>query len=194
MTQNQQMCYDMKSVKWNKICSENYSFWHRLFWKCLPERAAIYRLQSYFLEQDRTLWSSSGIVWSVNETWLTVRPGNQRMNSVGIVSFLSRVFGSHYRKSLLLLFSGGEQFIKPFFFRFLSCAITQCSFLLLQHVIRGNRPIKAEMAHQLYVLQVLTFNLLEERMMTKMDPNDQVKIKIIYNNQRKTFSLCLYSH
>uniref|UniRef100_A0A8C1RTT4 Engulfment and cell motility 2 n=1 Tax=Cyprinus carpio TaxID=7962 RepID=A0A8C1RTT4_CYPCA len=30
-----------------------------------------------------------------------------------------------------------------------------------------------EMAHQLYVLQVLTFNLLEERMMTKMDPNDQ---------------------
>ena len=45
---------------------------------------------------------------------------------------------------------------------------------LLQHIIRGNRPIKAEMAHQLYVLQVLTFNLLEERMMTKMDPNDQV--------------------
>ena len=30
------------------------------------------------------------------------------------------------------------------------------------------------MAHQLYVLQVLTFNLLEEGMMTKMDPNDQV--------------------
>lgn len=46
---------------------------------------------------------------------------------------------------------------------------------VLQHIIRGNRPIKAEMAHQLYVLQVLTFNLLEERMMTKMDPNDQVK-------------------
>lgn len=46
----------------------------------------------------------------------------------------------------------------------------------LQHVIRGNRPIKTEMAHQLYVLQVLTFNLLEERMMTKMDPNDQVTI------------------
>uniref|UniRef100_A0A8C1RUQ9 Engulfment and cell motility 2 n=1 Tax=Cyprinus carpio TaxID=7962 RepID=A0A8C1RUQ9_CYPCA len=43
----------------------------------------------------------------------------------------------------------------------------------LQHIIRGNRPVKAEMAHQLYVLQVLTFNLLEERMMTKMDPNDQ---------------------
>ncbi|KAK7827832.1 hypothetical protein U0070_019656 [Myodes glareolus] len=45
--------------------------------------------------------------------------------------------------------------------------------IILNHVIRGNRPIKTEMAHQLYVLQVLTFNLLEERMMTKMDPNDQ---------------------
>lgn len=32
------------------------------------------------------------------------------------------------------------------------------------------------MAHQLYVLQVLTFNLLEDRMMTKMDPQDQVSI------------------
>lgn len=30
------------------------------------------------------------------------------------------------------------------------------------------------MAHQLYVLQVLTLNLREERMMTKMDPSDQV--------------------
>uniref|UniRef100_A0AAR2L9D1 ELMO domain-containing protein n=1 Tax=Pygocentrus nattereri TaxID=42514 RepID=A0AAR2L9D1_PYGNA len=46
-------------------------------------------------------------------------------------------------------------------------------YSFMQHVIRGNRPIKAEMAHQLYVLQVLTFNLLEERMMTKMDPTDQ---------------------
>lgn len=55
----------------------------------------------------------------------------------------------------------------------------QTNFLFsFQHVIRGNRPIKAEMAHQLYVLQVLTFNLLEERMMTKMDPNDQVKMKM----------------
>ncbi|KAA0708106.1 Engulfment and cell motility protein 2 [Triplophysa tibetana] len=45
--------------------------------------------------------------------------------------------------------------------------------IILNHIIRGNRPVKAEMAHQLYVLQVLTFNLLEERMMTKMDPNDQ---------------------
>lgn len=56
--------------------------------------------------------------------------------------------------------------------------ISTLSFLL-QHVIRGNRPIKTEMAHQLYVLQVLTFNLLEERMMTKMDPNDQVTVKAV---------------
>lgn len=54
--------------------------------------------------------------------------------------------------------------------------ISTLSFIF-QHVIRGNRPIKTEMAHQLYVLQVLTFNLLEERMMTKMDPNDQVTIR-----------------
>lgn len=53
----------------------------------------------------------------------------------------------------------------------ITLTLCSCSF---QHVIRGNRPIKTEMAHQLYVLQVLTFNLLEERMMTKMDPNDQV--------------------
>uniref|UniRef100_A0A4W5PII1 Engulfment and cell motility 2 n=1 Tax=Hucho hucho TaxID=62062 RepID=A0A4W5PII1_9TELE len=57
----------------------------------------------------------------------------------------------------------------------------------LQHVIRGNRPIKAEMAHQLYVLQVLTFNLLEERMMTKMDPSDQAQRDIIFELRRIAF-------
>uniref|UniRef100_A0A8C6SVQ2 Engulfment and cell motility 2 n=1 Tax=Neogobius melanostomus TaxID=47308 RepID=A0A8C6SVQ2_9GOBI len=56
-----------------------------------------------------------------------------------------------------------------------------------QHVIRGNRPIKAEMAHQLYVLQVLTFNLLEERMMTKMDPNDQAQRDVIFELRRIAF-------
>uniref|UniRef100_A0A673W5G3 Engulfment and cell motility 2 n=1 Tax=Salmo trutta TaxID=8032 RepID=A0A673W5G3_SALTR len=56
-----------------------------------------------------------------------------------------------------------------------------------QHVIRGNRPIKAEMAHQLYVLQVLTFNLLEERMMTKMDPSDQAQRDIIFELRRIAF-------
>uniref|UniRef100_A0A8B9JCA7 Engulfment and cell motility 2 n=1 Tax=Astyanax mexicanus TaxID=7994 RepID=A0A8B9JCA7_ASTMX len=56
-----------------------------------------------------------------------------------------------------------------------------------QHVIRGNRPIKAEMAHQLYVLQVLTFNLLEERMMTKMDPTDQAQRDVIFELRRIAF-------
>lgn len=63
--------------------------------------------------------------------------------------------------------------------------------LLFQHVIRGNRPIKAEMAHQLYVLQVLTFNLLEERMMTKMDPNDQVNV---LSSQCSSGHWLLFSH
>ncbi|XP_054835846.1 engulfment and cell motility protein 2 isoform X3 [Eublepharis macularius] len=59
--------------------------------------------------------------------------------------------------------------------------------VILTHVIRGNRPIKTEMAHQLYVLQVLTFNLLEERMMTKMDPNDQAQRDIIFELRRIAF-------
>ncbi|XP_016404055.1 engulfment and cell motility protein 2 [Sinocyclocheilus rhinocerous] len=59
--------------------------------------------------------------------------------------------------------------------------------IILNHIIRGNRPVKAEMAHQLYVLQVLTFNLLEERMMTKMDPNDQTQRDIIFELRRIVF-------
>ncbi|XP_052466444.1 engulfment and cell motility protein 2 isoform X4 [Carassius gibelio] len=59
--------------------------------------------------------------------------------------------------------------------------------LNVSHIIRGNRPVKAEMAHQLYVLQVLTFNLLEERMMTKMDPNDQKQRDIIFELRRIAF-------
>uniref|UniRef100_A0A8C9VVU5 Engulfment and cell motility 2 n=1 Tax=Scleropages formosus TaxID=113540 RepID=A0A8C9VVU5_SCLFO len=59
--------------------------------------------------------------------------------------------------------------------------------IILNHIIRGNRPIKAEMAHQLYVLQVLTFNLLEERMMTKMDPSDQMQRDIIFELRRIAF-------
>lgn len=56
-------------------------------------------------------------------------------------------------------------------------------FVVLQNVIRSTMPINDEMAHQLYVLQVLTFNLLEDRMMTKMDPQDQVgaeKLKVLH--------------
>ncbi|XP_069099583.1 engulfment and cell motility protein 2 isoform X1 [Pleurodeles waltl] len=59
--------------------------------------------------------------------------------------------------------------------------------IILNHVVRGNRPIKTEMAHQLYVLQVLTFNLLEERMMTKMDPNDQAQRDFIFELRRIAF-------
>uniref|UniRef100_A0A4W3JSA9 Engulfment and cell motility 2 n=1 Tax=Callorhinchus milii TaxID=7868 RepID=A0A4W3JSA9_CALMI len=59
--------------------------------------------------------------------------------------------------------------------------------IILNHIIRGNRPIKTEMAHQLYVLQVLTFNLLEERMMTKMDPQDQAQRDIIFELRRIAF-------
>ncbi|RXM99399.1 Engulfment and cell motility protein 2 [Acipenser ruthenus] len=47
--------------------------------------------------------------------------------------------------------------------------------------------LNAEMAHQLYVLQVLTFNLLEERMMTKMDPSDQTQRDIIFELRRVVF-------
>ena len=35
--------------------------------------------------------------------------------------------------------------------------------------------IDGEMSHQLYVLQSLLFNLLDERKLTKADPSDQVR-------------------
>ena len=47
-------------------------------------------------------------------------------------------------------------------------------FDCLQNVIQGSSSIGTEMAHQLYVLQNLMFNLLDERMMTPIDDNDQV--------------------
>uniref|UniRef100_A0A674NW56 Engulfment and cell motility 1 n=1 Tax=Takifugu rubripes TaxID=31033 RepID=A0A674NW56_TAKRU len=58
-----------------------------------------------------------------------------------------------------------------------------------QNVIRGTTPINDEMAHQLYVLQVLTFNLLEDRMMTKMDPQDQAQRDIIFELRRIAFDV-----
>jgi len=45
--------------------------------------------------------------------------------------------------------------------------------VVLNHVIRTPKAIGSEMAHQLHVLQVLTFNMMEERMMTKLDPTNQ---------------------
>uniref|UniRef100_A0A8C5C5T9 Engulfment and cell motility 1 (ced-12 homolog, C. elegans) n=1 Tax=Gadus morhua TaxID=8049 RepID=A0A8C5C5T9_GADMO len=58
-----------------------------------------------------------------------------------------------------------------------------------QNIIRSNQPINDEMAHQLYVLQVLTFNLLEDRMMTKMDPQDQAQRDIIFELRRIAFDV-----
>uniref|UniRef100_A0A6Q2Z6Z0 ELMO domain-containing protein n=1 Tax=Esox lucius TaxID=8010 RepID=A0A6Q2Z6Z0_ESOLU len=57
----------------------------------------------------------------------------------------------------------------------------------IPNVIRSPKPINDEMAHQLYVLQVLTFNLLEDRMMTKMDPQDQRDI--IFELRRIAFDV-----
>uniref|UniRef100_A0A8C4NWV1 Engulfment and cell motility 1 (ced-12 homolog, C. elegans) n=1 Tax=Dicentrarchus labrax TaxID=13489 RepID=A0A8C4NWV1_DICLA len=57
------------------------------------------------------------------------------------------------------------------------------------NVIRSPTPINDEMAHQLYVLQVLTFNLLEDRMMTKMDPQDQAQRDIIFELRRIAFDV-----
>nr|XP_039273270.1 engulfment and cell motility protein 1-like [Styela clava] len=56
----------------------------------------------------------------------------------------------------------------------ISNPMTQKQFrtVILNHIIRTSKSISSEMAHQLYVLQVLTFNLLEERMNTKLNPHD----------------------
>ncbi|XP_036411200.1 engulfment and cell motility protein 1 isoform X2 [Megalops cyprinoides] len=80
----------------------------------------------------------------------------------------------------------------------LDCPLTEMAHILAQkqlrniilsNVIRSTRPINDEMAHQLYVLQVLTFNLLEDRMMTKMDPQDQAQRDIIFELRRIAFDV-----
>ncbi|XP_061110948.1 engulfment and cell motility protein 1 isoform X1 [Conger conger] len=80
----------------------------------------------------------------------------------------------------------------------LDCPLTEMAHILAQkqlrsiilsNVIRSTRAIKDEMAHQLYVLQVLTFNLLEDRMMTKMDPQDQAQRDIIFELRRIAFDV-----
>uniref|UniRef100_A0A8C3APK8 Engulfment and cell motility 1 n=1 Tax=Cyclopterus lumpus TaxID=8103 RepID=A0A8C3APK8_CYCLU len=69
-------------------------------------------------------------------------------------------------------------------------ALTAYSLLCrTSNVIRSPTPINDEMAHQLYVLQVLTFNLLEDRMMTKMDPQDQAQRDIIFELRRIAFDV-----
>uniref|UniRef100_A0AAY4EM07 ELMO domain-containing protein n=1 Tax=Denticeps clupeoides TaxID=299321 RepID=A0AAY4EM07_9TELE len=80
----------------------------------------------------------------------------------------------------------------------LDCPLTEMAHILAQkqlrsiiltNVIRSPKPINEEMAHQLYVLQVLTFNLLEDRMMTKMDPQDQAQRDIIFELRRIAFDV-----
>uniref|UniRef100_A0A7N6FAB8 ELMO domain-containing protein n=1 Tax=Anabas testudineus TaxID=64144 RepID=A0A7N6FAB8_ANATE len=63
----------------------------------------------------------------------------------------------------------------------------QLRSIILSNVIRSPTPVNEEMAHQLYVLQVLNFNLLEDRMMTKMDPQDQAQRDIIFELRRIAF-------
>ncbi|XP_047006700.1 engulfment and cell motility protein 1 isoform X4 [Ictalurus punctatus] len=80
----------------------------------------------------------------------------------------------------------------------LDCPLTEMAHILAQkqlrniiltNVIRSSKPINDEMAHQLYMLQVLTFNLLEDRMMTKMDPQDQAQRDIIFELRRIAFDV-----
>lgn len=49
----------------------------------------------------------------------------------------------------------------------------QIRVVILTNVLQTSRNMGAEMAHQLYVLQTLLFNLLEERKMQQMDLHDQ---------------------
>uniref|UniRef100_A0A7N6A0Z6 ELMO domain-containing protein n=1 Tax=Anabas testudineus TaxID=64144 RepID=A0A7N6A0Z6_ANATE len=60
-------------------------------------------------------------------------------------------------------------------------------FLLFLSLVSLEIQFNEEMAHQLYVLQVLNFNLLEDRMMTKMDPQDQAQRDIIFELRRIAF-------
>ncbi|KAF5269890.1 hypothetical protein FQR65_LT05689 [Abscondita terminalis] len=52
-------------------------------------------------------------------------------------------------------------------------ASKQVRTAIQNNILQTGAAEGAEMAHQLYVLQTLTLGLLEQRMMTKMDPQDQ---------------------
>ncbi|CAG9770950.1 unnamed protein product [Ceutorhynchus assimilis] len=49
----------------------------------------------------------------------------------------------------------------------------QVRLVIQNNILQTGASSGAEMAHQLYVLQMLMLGLLEQRMMTKMDPQDQ---------------------
>lgn len=59
--------------------------------------------------------------------------------------------------------------------------------IIVTSVIQGSRPVGAEMAHQLYVLQTLQLNLLEDRKCTKIDPQDQDAMTKILELRRIAF-------
>uniref|UniRef100_A0A8C7PLF1 ELMO domain-containing protein n=1 Tax=Oncorhynchus mykiss TaxID=8022 RepID=A0A8C7PLF1_ONCMY len=73
--------------------------------------------------------------------------------------------------------------------RYLSISISISIRTGYPYIHTDPKPINDEMAHQLYVLQVLTFNLLEDRMMTKMDPQDQAQRDIIFELRRIAFDV-----
>jgi len=59
--------------------------------------------------------------------------------------------------------------------------------IILNNVIRGTSTVGTEMGHQLYVLQSLMFSLLEERSLTRVEPNDQNALKEITTLRKIAF-------
>lgn len=64
------------------------------------------------------------------------------------------------------------------------CSKQVRNVILLNIIQTSSGQVGSEMAHQLYVMQTLCFGLLEEKMNTKMDPQDQdahgnIKVSII---------------
>lgn len=65
----------------------------------------------------------------------------------------------------------------------------QIRVVILTNILQSSRNIGAEMAHQLYVLQTLLFNLLEERKMKKMESHDQDAREKILELRKIAFDL-----
>ncbi|XP_059475247.1 engulfment and cell motility protein 1 [Neocloeon triangulifer] len=62
----------------------------------------------------------------------------------------------------------------------------QVRHVIESHILQGG-AVDSDMAHQLYVQQTLLFNLLEPRMQTKMDPQDQDALSKIKELRRIAF-------
>ncbi|XP_071092099.1 engulfment and cell motility protein 1-like [Haliotis cracherodii] len=61
--------------------------------------------------------------------------------------------------------------------------------MILSHVIRGMQQVGTEMAHQLYVLQVLLLNLHEDRKKTPANSHDQTVLRDIEELRRIAFDV-----